>query len=269
MRELIKPVVAPVAVAVAAILAASVARADLPATQPAATPPSVGVITGRVNIDGNWSLAKPDLSRVVVFVAAEPALEDPSEPTTPATCAQKNKSFVPNFLVVRKNTTVEFPNWDDYNHNVFSLSKAAPAFDLDRYPKGQSKSRKFDKAGVVQLFCNIHPKMRAIVYVVPNRFYARAGADGAFTIENVPVGPHHLMAWQERCGETALPVVVAANGTTDVGSVTLQSLRRNVSATEKPTGDGYGVERGLGVKREKLNLPVVTEMHPATQPCCP
>lgn len=56
---------------------------------------------------------------------------------------------------------MEFPNWDNFRHNVFSKSKAAPPFDLERYPYGESKSYQFTKLGVVQIFCNIHPNMRA------------------------------------------------------------------------------------------------------------
>ena len=46
--------------------------------------------------------------------------------------------------------TVEFPNADPIFHNAFSLS-AARQFDLGFYPKGQSRSVRFDRAGVVRI----------------------------------------------------------------------------------------------------------------------
>ena len=159
------------------------AAAELPATQPSPTlattapstastrPAAGGTITGKITIGGNWSLQKPDLTRVVVYLASNPSLDSDVPPAGHATIAQRHKAFVPNFAVVARGTTVEFPNWDDFEHNVFSISKAAPAFDLDRYPRGQSKSRVFDKVGVVQLFCNIHPFMRAMVVVTPNSYF--------------------------------------------------------------------------------------------------
>ena len=47
--------------------------------------------------------------------------------------------LIPGLLAVRKGTRVEFPNRDDFYHNVFSYSKAK-RFDLGRYPTGESPS---------------------------------------------------------------------------------------------------------------------------------
>jgi plastocyanin len=233
-----------------------------PATQPS-TQPLTGSVRGHVSIDGGWLFSKPDLSRVVVYVGSAPALDGLRGPTTRAIMSQHEKRFEPNFLVIQRGTSVEFPNWDRFYHNVFSRSAAAPAFDLDRYPYGQSKTRTFDKLGVVQLFCNIHPQMRAVIYVAPNRFFARAQKDGSFEIADVPVGQYKLMAWDDRCDPQSQPIEIKAGETADVSFELSQSHDRVAN-----TGDGkqnYGIERGLGVKREKLNLPVVRDSHPAPE----
>jgi plastocyanin len=263
-----------------AALATRVSRsAESPATQPASflatTAPSAastrpaagGTIRGKVTIGGDWSLQKPDLTRIVVYLASNPSLDSDVPPAGHATIAQRHKAFVPNFAVVARGTTVEFPNWDDFEHNVFSISKAAPAFDLDRYPRGQSKSRVFDKVGVVQIFCNIHPFMRAMVVVTPNAYFARADADGRFVIPDVPVGKYELVAWQERCDERRTEVTIGGPGTTDEVSIELRERGRSVVSSEAaPLDNGYGVESGMGIKREKLNLPVVKDSHPAPDP---
>ena len=234
----------------------------------AATPPGAPAaktgqtIRGKVTIAGTWDLQKPDVTRVVVSLASHPDLDKVPPPEQAAVVVQKDKRFVPSFLAVSRGTTLEFPNWDDFDHNVFSRSKAAPAFDLDRYPKGESKSRMFDKVGVVQVFCNIHPQMRAIIVVTPNAFFARADADGVFTITGVPPGTYEIVAWHDRCGEKRQPVEVAATGPAEV-SLVLEESRGAIIENNAPRESDYGVERGLGVKRERLNLPVVTESHPA------
>jgi plastocyanin len=264
----------------AAVLSARASVADAsPATQPAmvlpTTAPSVastrpasgGTIGGEVTIGGVWSLQKPDLSRVVVYLASNPSLDSDVPPTGHATIAQRHKAFVPNFAVVARGTTVEFPNWDDFEHNVFSISKAAPAFDLDRYPRGQSKSRVFDKVGVVQLFCNIHPFMRAMVVVTPNSYFSRADSSGRFVISNVPAGKYELVAWQERCDERRTDVTIGGPGMSDDVSIQLRERGRSVVSSEAaPLDNGYGAESGMGIKREKLNLPVVKDSHPAPDP---
>ena len=157
------------------------ASAEIPATTPAApaTAPAANTVRGQILISGGLDWQKPDLSRAVVFLDSSPALDVLPAPTDHPSVSQHNKSFQPNFLVIPIGTTVEFPNWDHFDHNVFSRSKAAPAFDLQRYGYGLAKARIFDKLGVVQVFCNIHPQMRAIIYVVPNTLFRPRRCSGA------------------------------------------------------------------------------------------
>jgi plastocyanin len=236
------------------------------ATTPATQPIARGVVAGRVTIATGWAAPKPDLSRAVVYLASEPTLDAESGTAMPPpqVIAQRDKTFLPNFLVVPRGTEVEFPNWDRFDHNVFSRSAAAPAFDLDRYPYGQSKTRRFEKLGVVQIFCNIHPQMKCVVLVTPNRFFERADSDGRFELRDVPVGRYELVVWHERCEEQRQPIEVAGDGGSADIAFTLQESRKRILSSSDPSRrPSYGVERGLGVKREPLNLPVVKESHPA------
>jgi hypothetical protein len=183
--------------------------------------------------------------------------------SVPAEVQQINKAFKPDFLVVPRGTDVEFPNWDNIAHNVFSRSAAAPAFDLDRYPHGQSKSRRFEKVGVVQVFCNIHPKMRAVIFVTPNRCFDRPDGEGAFEIKGVPSGTYELVVWHERCEEARQTIRVTSNESPAV-SVTLKpDARQALTNVGAQRAEPYREGRGLSVKRERLGLPVVKESHPA------
>jgi hypothetical protein len=124
----------------------------------------------------------------------------------------------------------------------------------------------FEKTGVVQVFCNIHPKMRALIYVTPNVCFTRADAEGRFEMTNVPPGEYEICAWHERCGELKQPVTVSNDPGAEI-LFTLEENRDNIMKNNAPRrDDGYGVERGLGVKREELGLPVVEEAHPAIDP---
>src|SRR5271155_4960171 len=145
----------------AAALALSLCAATGEPTTGPATRPTFS-IHGTVKIEDGLNLQGTDLSRVVVYLDSDKVLDEIPHAALHPTVAQENKSFVPNLLVIPKGTEVEFPNWDHFSHNVFSRSAAAPPFDLDRYPYGQSKSRRFDHDGIVQVFCNIHPFMKAI-----------------------------------------------------------------------------------------------------------
>ncbi|APV51155.1 methylamine utilization protein [Betaproteobacteria bacterium GR16-43] len=77
---------------------------------------------------------------------------------------QKGNQFAPRKLSVKVGDTVEFRNTDTTPHNVFSLS-APKTFDLGAFTKGQSKKVTFDKPGVVEVECAIHPEMKMSVEV--------------------------------------------------------------------------------------------------------
>jgi plastocyanin len=236
-----------------------------PSTRPAAAAGSP--VRGHLECVASLLLQKPNLTRAVVYLASDPALDAAPIPAAPAVLGQHNRAFVPNFVVVPRGTMVEFPNWDHFDHNVFSRSAAAPAFDLERYPYGQSKSRRFDKVGVVQVFCNIHTSMRAMVVVTPNVYATRADADGRFEIANVPPGKYELVVWQERCDEHRQPIEVLAGRPAELPTITLHESRGSILANHAPDHRAaYGIERGLSTKREQLDLPVVVDCHPSPVP---
>jgi plastocyanin len=136
-----------------------------------------------------------------------------SAPRAPAATeiAQRDTAFLPSLLVVPVGTTVTFPNADPIFHNVFSYSPTQ-RFDLGRYPRGESKSILFDKPGTVKIYCEVHDYMRAAVIVVQNPFHAVVGADGRFTIPNVPAGTYRLVIWHVELSPQELAVTVPENG---------------------------------------------------------
>jgi len=108
---------------------------------------------------------------------------------------QMGKRFVPAVSVVQVGTRVLFPNEDLVLHNVFSPTPG-DAFDLGGVPAGERPSPVvLLKAGHVEVFCNIHPGMRADILVVPNSYWTRVRPDGSFQISGVPVGTHRVALW--------------------------------------------------------------------------
>ncbi len=138
----------------------------------------------------------PDRRRSVVYLETAPqGAFEISEPRR-VTLDQRNEAFVPYVLAVSVGTTVEFPNHDRTYHNVFSLSKTK-RFDLGRYPQGESKSLRFDRPGVVRVFCEIHSHMSAFILVFAHRFFAATDAEGRYRIDDVPPGTYTLVAWND------------------------------------------------------------------------
>ena len=137
-----------------------------------------------------------ELSRVVVYLEG-PGLKPPAP--SQGTLTQKNRRFEPEIVVVPVGSTVSFPNEDPIFHNVFSLSKVKP-FDLGYYPAGETRSVKFDKPGIVQVYCHIHSDMSAAIVVLPTAFWTRPADSGQFSLTRVPPGDYDLVAWHRSAG---------------------------------------------------------------------
>ena len=58
-------------------------------------------------------------------------------------------------------------------------------------PPGESKSVRFDRPGIVRVFCDIHSHMNAWVLVFAHRFFAVTDAEGRYRIDGVPAGHVH------------------------------------------------------------------------------
>jgi plastocyanin len=164
----------------------------LPAFARAAT------IAGTVVLVGDARAAKrPDHGGVVVWL--EPVGGAP-RPTAgapkPMSMEQRNQTFVPHVLAIEVGTAVEFPNQDPIFHNAFS-NYSGQVFDVQLYAPQTSRRVVFRRPGMVQVFCNIHESMSAVIAVLPTPYFVVTGPDGRFAIQ-APPGEYRLQVWHER-----------------------------------------------------------------------
>jgi plastocyanin len=141
-------------------------------------------------------------------------LESPSTVSASAifaTMRQRRERFEPELLVVPVGSTVAFPNFDAIFHNIFSLSRAQ-SFDLGYYAEGKSRSVKFVKPGIVQVYCHVHPDMHAVIAVVSTAWFGKPRQDGTFSWSDVPPGKYTLHIWQKSVGLFDKAVMVPPNG---------------------------------------------------------
>lgn len=141
----------------------------------------------------------------------------------------RNKTLIPHVLAIPVGSTVGFPNDDPISHNLFSLS-SNNAFDLGLYRKGAGKTQKFDTPGIVNVYCNVHPNMSAVIHVLLTPYFCFADANGGFSVGDVPPGKYRLVVWNEQGGQSESPVVeLTTSGPSQAVTLTLDS--RNYRAT--------------------------------------
>jgi plastocyanin len=153
----------------------------------------------------------------VVYVDAIAGKTFPA-PEQHFTMDQKALLFQPHVLVVPVGATVDFQNSDNVAHNVFWPNVGGNKKDshnLGTWPKGQSKSFKFEKTGVVPLLCNVHPEMSGFIIVTPTPYFAVADSSGAYKIDNVPDGSYTVVVWHEGSKPISKEISVAGATTAD------------------------------------------------------
>ena len=171
-----------------------------------------GQVSGRITIQEKNNASSPDLGDAVVYLEGQGASLAPAR----FEITISDKTFSPHVLVVPVGTTVAFPNHDPFDHNVFSVSDSN-SFDLGLYGRGEGKSTVFRYPGLVRVFCNVHPRMVALVQVMATHHFAQAGGDGSFTISGVEPGSYKLHVWHERASqEFVRDVVVGPTGVADL-----------------------------------------------------
>ena len=162
-----------------------------------------------------------DVIRSVLYLESAPSPAFAELEPTRSTMDQRNQTFIPHVLAVAVGSTVDFPNSDNLYHNVFSLSKTRP-FDLGHYPAGHSKSIRFDRPGIVRVFCEIHSHMSAFILVFSHQYFAVTSTDGRYQIGRVPPGRYTLDAWNEGEVRESRQVEIPADGGATEADFTLR-----------------------------------------------
>jgi plastocyanin len=183
-----------------------VAVPDVPA---APARPAVGDLSGATH-------PVVDRRRVVVYLESAPRNAFDELRPGLARMDQRGEQFVPRVLAITVGTSVLFPNNDKTFHNVFSLSRVK-TFDLGRYRPGRTgRPVRFDRPGIVPVFCDIHTHMSAFILVFGHPFFAVSDTDGRYQIDGVPPGTYSLRVWSELGSVQPRPVTVRDGGTAEV-----------------------------------------------------
>lgn len=190
-----------------AVVLGRVAAAGALGEEDVGTPAAGGVVAGTVRYQADparpWRYARYYIKRpssgelaeaVVALRGRFPPSSQPARPPQTVVIDQKDFTFQPETVVVRRGDRVRFTNSDGATHNVQANSEIAH-FNLTM-PGGGEHTVTFDRAGgirqPVQVGCAFHSAMRAWVFVFDHPYYQLTGSDGRFRLEGVPPGDYDL-----------------------------------------------------------------------------
>jgi plastocyanin len=117
--------------------------------------------------------------------------------------------FEPRVQVMQPGT-LNVVNKDPVLHNTHGFYGKRTVFNLALPNKDQEIATELDRPGTVRVECDAHGWMLGWVYVAENPYHAVTGADGSFSIADVPPGDYTLIATHEFTGPLEIPVSVKA-----------------------------------------------------------
>ena len=132
----------------------------------------------------------------------------------PVTLDQKGALYVPQIIAIQTGQKLLVKNSDQLVHNVHAQPTANPESNQVQMPGGADLTYTFDKPEMFLKFkCDVHPWMFAWVSVFDHPYFAVSGADGKFTIKNVPAGKYTLEAAHRKLGSQTAEIEVKDDGT--------------------------------------------------------
>lgn len=134
---------------------------------------------------------------------------------------QKGCEFKPFLGVMRNDSSIAAVNSDPVLHNIHTyeiLGRAKKTvFNVSQPEPGIiTKAVNFKRGVAMKVECDAHDFMHSFVFVANNPYFAVVGADGSFTIDQVPPGSYTIKAWHGTLPEQKGKVEVAADGTATV-----------------------------------------------------
>jgi len=124
--------------------------------------------------------------------------------------------YHPHVIGVQVGQEIAFRNSDGILHNIKAAPTANRTFNISQ-PTNMTSTRTFTTAEVmVPVQCDVHGWMQMYIGVVAHPYFGVSGADGSFTIANLPPGTYTVEAWHEKYGVQTQQVTVAPNGTADL-----------------------------------------------------
>jgi hypothetical protein len=151
------------------------------------------------------------LANVVVYVKSGLGNYRYDTPIDTAILGQKNCMYDPHVLALMTNHPFAVQNNDPTMHNVHPMPKHNRQWSNSQ-PAGSAplKQSFANPEFAMPVLCNVHPWMRAFVFVFDHPYFAVTSKAGSFELKNLPPGTYTIEAWQENYAAQDQTVTIGA-----------------------------------------------------------
>lgn len=137
-------------------------------------------------------------------------------PDEPVVIDQVGCLYRPRVAGAQVGQLVRFLNDDPLLHNVHGTPKRSSPWNVSLARRGAEREIRVNAPEImVSVRCDLHPWMQGWLGVVDHPYFAVTGANGSFTLKNVPPGDYTVGAWHERFGTREANVTLAPTGTAE------------------------------------------------------
>lgn len=150
------------------------------------------------------------LANAVVYIKSGLASYRYDQPADPAVLDQKACMYIPRILAFRTGQPFEIKNTDPVTHNVHPIPRQNESWNRSLAAGSPPFMTKFPHPELaIPVVCNIHPWMRAYLFVFDNPYFEVTPQTGTFELQGVPPGTYTVEVWHERFGTLDQTVTVA------------------------------------------------------------
>ena len=132
-----------------------------------------------------------------------------------ATVMNEKCRFSPRVQIVPPNATVTTSSVDPMLHTTNAQVGTKTLFNVALPVPNIKINKPIGGPGIVRLTCNTHPWMRGWM-IVTDDMAVVTGADGQFSLPDVPAGTYELRVWHEALKANSQKVTVSAGQTATI-----------------------------------------------------
>lgn len=163
----------------------------------------------------------PDDSRLInasndglknVVISLEGIVQGKKQDMRPIILNIQNCRFAPRVQAAMIGSSYEIRNLDAILHNTHFRLDGNTFLNVIMPASGQNIRKQFTQTGIIEVNCDAHSFMKAILWVIESPYFAVTDETGFFRIADIPQGKYRVKIWHEKAKGEEKEVIIPPSG---------------------------------------------------------